>query len=442
MLLMENSITYHVSNLVNNIFYELTNLETNTSSIIKINCEKLSRNGELSFLINRQVWKDYVPNGSDNNLTSNNILDYYVKNKNAIENCSTFDEIVQKAFNLIELKSHEWSLQINSFSLQKERLCLFLNRPQALSLAIKNALNNGLSYGQKALVDESFTFKIQIDNEAELSNQRLNFLKDFFQRILQLQGYKIITEKNHNNYILTTKSEGIVEENYKKIVCGVVKNSENNSKEKSITWNSYLSSKKEQLKKLNAHKYQNKDNGEDDDENIKQIATTAVKFEFLSVKPSRSVVLKKFDTSDDTLKEAAFILYNTARIKAILNKYEEKVLAGKYPKLLNVDNIDFLCLSQEEEWELVFNYILQYPEMIQGCVKHKPTLEACPQYICSFLSKLCQHFSIYYRRSRVLVDGYSHLMPTVMARIYLLQSILIVLENSLSIFGITPMSKM
>lgn len=200
------------------------------------------------------------------------------------------------------MKSQEWSLQINCFKLEKERLCLFLNRPQAISLAIKNAVSKGFAYGQKALGDESFKLKIQVDNEAELSNQRLNFLKEFSERILRLQGFTISKEESHHNYILTTKSEGIIEENYTKIVCGVVKNPKNNSKEKSITWNSYLNSKKEQLRRLNAHKYQNRDNEEDDNENIEQIAMTAVKFEFLSVKPSRSVFLKQVETSDDTMK--------------------------------------------------------------------------------------------------------------------------------------------
>lgn len=102
---MENSIDCHVSNLVNNIFYELTDLETNTSNIIKINCEKLSKNGELSFLTSHQVWKGYVASDSDNLKAKNpnNILEYYVKNKNQKIDCSTFDEIVQKVSYYIKI---------------------------------------------------------------------------------------------------------------------------------------------------------------------------------------------------------------------------------------------------------------------------------------------------------------------------------------------------
>lgn len=92
---MEDSINCHVNELAKNIFNELTNLDRNTSSVIKINCEKLSKNGELCFLTSRQVWNACVPKGNDN-LPPKGILEYYVKNKKANGNCSTYDEIVQK----------------------------------------------------------------------------------------------------------------------------------------------------------------------------------------------------------------------------------------------------------------------------------------------------------------------------------------------------------
>lgn len=191
-------------------------------------------------------------------------------------------------------------------------------------MAIKNATNNGLSYGQKALGDESYTFRIQVDDESELSNQRLYFLKEFFENILKLQGYRISPEKSDNNYILTTKSEGIIEENYQKIVCGVVKNPENKSKDKSTTWNSYLTGKKEELKKLNSHKYQNDDSEEDDEDNIKQIATIGVKFAFLSVKPSRCVLLKKSQNSDDTMKGIFSFFFQKRNIMFDVSKNTER----------------------------------------------------------------------------------------------------------------------
>lgn len=208
-----------------------------------------------------------------------------------------------QTFKLLVSKSQEWSLQINSCSLKKERVCLSLNRPQTLSLVIKNAVKIGPSYGKKALVNECFTLKMQVDKESELTNQRLHFLKDVTENILRLQGYGVSEENSDHNFILTTKSEGIIEGNYKKFVCGVVKNLELNSKETSLTWKSYLGSKKEKFLELNAHKYQTEHKEMDDyHEDIEEIARTVIKFELLSVKPGRAVFLKNVATSDDTMK--------------------------------------------------------------------------------------------------------------------------------------------
>ena len=208
-----------------------------------------------------------------------------------------------QSIKLLVSKSHEWSLQINCCSLKRERVCIFLNRPQTLSLAIKNAVKNGHSYGKKALGNECFSLKMQFDKESELTNQRLRFLKEVTENILRLQGYGVAEENSDHNYIITTKSEGVVEGNYKKFVCGVVKNPGLNSKETFLTWKSYLCSKKEKLLELNAHKYQTEDKEIGDyNEDIEEIAKTVIKFEMLSVKPSRAVFLKNVATSDDTMK--------------------------------------------------------------------------------------------------------------------------------------------
>ena len=208
-----------------------------------------------------------------------------------------------QAFNLLKSKSQEWHLKINSYSLKKERICIFLNRPQTLSLAIKSAVKNRLSYGKRALDERCFTLKVQKDKESELTNQRLNFIKDFTENILRLQGYNVLNKDGHQNHILTTKSEGIIEEGYKKFVCGVVKNPDTSSKETSLTWKSYLSNKIEKLQEVNAHKYNSEEKKiGNHDKNVEEIAETVIKFELLSVKPSRAVFLKNIATLDDNMK--------------------------------------------------------------------------------------------------------------------------------------------
>lgn len=44
---------------------------------------------------------------------------------------------------------------------------------------------------------------------------------------------------------------------------------------------------------------------------------------------------------------ASFVLYNTARITAIIEKYNGKKSAGEYPSLPNIDDVNFALLDQE-----------------------------------------------------------------------------------------------
>lgn len=42
-----------------------------------------------------------------------------------------------------------------------------------------------------------------------------------------------------------------------------------------------------------------------------------------------------------------FILYNTARIAAIIKKYNEGISNGEYPELTNIEAVDFSVLDDE-----------------------------------------------------------------------------------------------
>jgi hypothetical protein len=42
-----------------------------------------------------------------------------------------------------------------------------------------------------------------------------------------------------------------------------------------------------------------------------------------------------------------FILYNCARLAALLRQFEEKVQLGYYPQLIPYEEVDFLLLSKE-----------------------------------------------------------------------------------------------
>jgi len=47
-----------------------------------------------------------------------------------------------------------------------------------------------------------------------------------------------------------------------------------------------------------------------------------------------------------------FILYNCARLAALLSQFEEKVQLGYYPQLIPYEEVDFLLLSKEVSYLL------------------------------------------------------------------------------------------
>lgn len=48
--------------------------------------------------------------------------------------------------------------------------------------------------------------------------------------------------------------------------------------------------------------------------------------------------------------------------------------------------------------------------MLKDCLKYDPIFQVNPQVICIFLAKLCQKFSIYYRRIRILTVSFFDLI--------------------------------
>jgi arginyl-tRNA synthetase len=58
-----------------------------------------------------------------------------------------------------------------------------------------------------------------------------------------------------------------------------------------------------------------------------------------------------------TVSGAVFILYNYARVAAILRQFEEKVQLGYYPQLIPFEEVDFLLLSKEVSYLSFLNCI-------------------------------------------------------------------------------------
>lgn len=359
---------------------------------------------------------------------------------------NTDADAAEEIFEQLISKSNEWSIRIQRCMLQRERICLFLNRGDIVANSITMAIECGMTFGKAKSTDKAFILKYQPDGQSDLTTQRLRLIKNIAARVLSLHGHTLSTGENSGRYIFTSKSEGLVDEGYEKCVCGVVKNSQSNLKEICVTWEQYIKCKINQLAELSEHKFIESEKNSAKDSFLHNLANAIVIFELVAVKPSRSVIIGNDNVQDDrsitNTRGASFALYNTARIATIITKYNEKVSRGDYPNLPDIKNVDFSQLQEEEEWELIYNFIFGYPQMINNCLKCEPSFHIYPQIVCLFLSRLCQKFSVYYRKVRILTEGGDHLIPKMIARLYMLRALQVVFENALDILGIKPVSRM
>lgn len=75
---------------------------------------------------------------------------------------------------------------------------------------------------------------------------------------------------------------------------------------------------------------------------------------------------------------------------------------GVFPPLPAVEDLDVSVLVQEEEWQLLFDFLLEYPDVLSKTVASADKGEVSHNILCGFLFRLCHLFSVYYRRCRIL----------------------------------------
>ncbi|XP_020605476.1 DALR anticodon-binding domain-containing protein 3-like isoform X3 [Orbicella faveolata] len=119
------------------------------------------------------------------------------------------------------------------------------------------------------------------------------------------------------------------------------------------------------------------------------MAIAVIKLEILSAAPNSEVKIDLCETSRE-FRQAAFVLYNCARLSKLFQNFEENVHKGIYPALPPVNDVDFNLLHDQ---------------------------------ICCFLFNLSHKFSAYYGRVHILGESKQHLFPTMFARLYLMKTL-------------------
>lgn len=142
----------------------------------------------------------------------------------------------------------------------------------------------------------------------------------------------------------------------------------------------------------------------------------------------------------------AFILYNTARLSTLLQRFEQAVAEGFYPALPSVDLIDWTLLREEEDWELVYVYLAAFPEIVSQSVEciipadGKLSAKIHTHKVTNFLVSFCKCLSAHYSRYHILTGREAHLLPLMYARLYMMKAAHQVLLHSLDLLGIRSLS--
>ncbi|XP_046561117.1 DALR anticodon-binding domain-containing protein 3-like isoform X2 [Haliotis rubra] len=218
----------------------------------------------------------------------------------------------------------------------------------------------------------------------------------------------------------------------------------------SKTAQEFIQLRLDQMREASIMKYGDEVQGEGWETTLSGMSSASIAFEMLTTASRNSV---KLDLSDEDRMGAenragAFVMYNCARLSTLFTHFEDAVKKGIYPPLPSIEDVTFEHLKQEEEWELLFNYIYPYPDVVEQCVEKLAPSTGDIQArihthkISNFLISFSRCLSSYYSRVHILGDGRPHLLPLMYARLHLIRAAHQVIKNGLNLMGIQPFSQL
>jgi len=155
--------------------------------------------------------------------------------------------------------------------------------------------------------------------------------------------------------------------------------------------------------------------------NCSELAVAILKFEMLKISPQKIITFNINEAIKFDGFSAIYILYGLVRIKSIIRK----------AKFKNNGKFKFDLLTDKRERELIL-YLAKYPEIIIRAEKKQDQSE-----IAKYLFELLKLFNDYYQQVRILQSE----VNIKKSRLFLLSSILIVIENALDILGVKPLNE-
>ncbi|CAH2243590.1 jg25801 [Pararge aegeria aegeria] len=428
-----------LQSFVQNLYkYLVSEEECTMGMLVKKHSTKLQTQGDFSFLNTATAWQEFL---CDEQLQR---ID------------GTLLKCVDKDIADLIKTSKDWPIRIEKAVEVKNRIHLFLDRQRAIRAAFQSAINN---HAEILKIISTDTTVVKIDpyciNTNCITYLRLKCTSEVLKNLYLIRSYPkiqnliiVVTWRSSYKYLGSDMASLDVQS----VFCGTVLNARTCLKEKSVTASEYIRLRQDELTLIAQHKYGLRVSTEEKWKDfIAYLGESAVAFELLQTKCSSPVKIQ-FDASGGSSKGAAFILYNGARLESIIRTFEEKVAEGSYPSLPSLENTDLSLLTDEDEWSLIFTYIMGLPSLLDSSVcvdestlvrRHDDRVhEFRPHLICKFLSNMVKRFSQYYRRVRILTEPRQHLLPVLYARIHMLTILNNTLKLCLRILNIKSVSQM
>ena len=181
--------------------------------------------------------------------------------------------------------SQAWCITLKQCSLQKSRVCLFIDRNSVIGYVIKQAIRLSSNYGRSEPKRESISLKVSKDPLSEMTTARLHLIKEASQNLLMINGNKVVEDTADHQYLLTTKSVEKTEDSYRRYVCGVVKSRDSRRKE-TLNFETWLDKIHCGLSDIMTSR------GSSSIDRMENLTKILLVYEFLSLKPSRPVFIK------------------------------------------------------------------------------------------------------------------------------------------------------
>uniref|UniRef100_A0A2A4K828 DALR anticodon binding domain-containing protein n=1 Tax=Heliothis virescens TaxID=7102 RepID=A0A2A4K828_HELVI len=390
------------------------------SLLVKKHQDNLQTHGDFSFPNSVKSWHEFA------------ICDEVVNKED-----TTLMQVIGKECGDIVEESINWTLQVNKVKEDNGRIYLFLERPKTICVGLSEALRNIAVLAQQLHEGVS---EVHLDpgceEQCDITSLRAKYVCSVIRNLCALN-------KVDSKIFVTTKSSSN-REGCHRVLCGTVLNSKTGAKETEINADGYIRIRQDEMTLIAQHKYGVRVSTDSKwKEFIAHLGESAAAFELLQTKPSSPVKINFDCSSVGSSKGASFILYNCARLETIIRTYNDRVCDNTYPELPAFDDVDFSLLVLEDEWHLIFNYILSLPNLLRSCVEQNNTFcEFRPHHICSYLCSMVRVFSQYYRKTRILVEPRKHLLPVIFARIHMLKILNETLKTCLNILNIKSVSQM